>query len=393
MAEPRVLIAPQELKGTLTAVQAAEAIARGLGARFPGWQLDILPMADGGPGTTGALLSALGGQPRHTQAADPLMRRVTAAWGVLPDGVGVIECAAASGLLRLQERELAPRLASSFGTGELVRAGLDEGIRSLIIGLGGSATNDGGAGMAQALGYRLLDESGSELGPGGAALKDLARIDASGAHPGLRTLRCVAATDVTNPLCGPSGASAVYGPQKGADAAAIEELDGAMAHFATVLLRDLGVGVAEQAGAGAAGGLGAGVIAFLGGELRSGARVVGEAAGIEARVRAADLVITAEGRLDGQTAFGKTPQYVAGLARAAGKPVVCLAGRLGDGYEAAMALFEAVEVLSDGAGPLPTPEQAAAQVAEASAKAVQALVDGGVLAITGGGRATGGLRG
>jgi glycerate kinase len=291
----------------------------------------------------------------------------------------VIECAAASGLLRLGPHELNPRRASSYGTGDLVAAALEEGIDELIIGLGGSATNDGGAGMAQALGFRLLDGKGRDLEPGGAARARLDRIDASGAHAVLSKLRCTGATDVTNPLCGPTGASAVYGPQKGADAAAIAELDASLAHFATVVKRDLDIDVLDTPGSGAAGGLGAGIIAFLGATLRSGARVVGEAAGIEARIAASDLVITGEGRLDGQTAYGKTPQYVANLAQAAGKPAVCICGSLGDGYETSLPLFAAVETLGDGKGPLPSTEEATRQAAAASVRGVQTLIAGGLL--------------
>ena len=295
----------------------------------------------------------------------------------------MIECAAASGLLRLRPDELDPRRATSYGTGELIAAALDEGIEELIVGLGGSATNDGGAGMAQALGFRLLDAAGRDIEPGGASLAGLDRIDAGGAHEGLQRLRCFGATDVTNPLCGPTGASAVYGPQKGADAAAIEELDAALSHFAGILKRDLGVDVLEMPGAGAAGGLGAGIIAFLGAKLQSGAEVVGEAAGIAARIAQADVVITGEGRLDGQTAYGKTPQYVAKLAQSAGKPVLCIAGALGEGYETSAALFGAVEALSDGTGPLPTRAEAARQVGVASVRGVQALIDRGLLIVPG----------
>ena len=377
----RVLVAPQELKGTLTAVEAAQAIIEALRTTYPAWQFDALPMADGGPGTTDALLAALGGEARTSTAHDPLMRRIEAPWGVMPGRRAIIECAAASGLLRLQTAELNPRLASSYGTGELVAAALDEGIEEVIVGLGGSATNDGGAGMAQALGFRLLDGAGKDLPPGGAALANLDGIDASNAHPGLVKLSCLGATDVTNPLCGPTGASAIYGPQKGADAAAVEELDAALSHFAGIVKRDLGFDVLEMPGAGAAGGLGAGLIAFLGAKLQSGAVVVGEAAGIEGRIRQADLVFTAEGRLDQQTAFGKAPQYVAKLAQEAGVPVVCIAGYLGEGHESSLPLFAAVEALSDGKGPLPTPAEAARQMGEASHRAVASLFARGVLVV------------
>jgi glycerate kinase len=375
-ADVRVLIAPQEFKGTLTAVEAAAAIARGLAAAFADWQLDQLPLADGGPGTVDALLAARGGELRTARVHDPLMRPVDATWGLLPDGTAVIECAAASGLLRLATSELDARAASSFGSGELIAAALAAACRELIFGLGGSATNDGGAGLAQALGFRLLDAAGKDLPPGGAALSRLARIDRSRAHPRLAGLRCLGATDVTNPLCGATGASAVYGPQKGADAAAIAELDAALANFAAVVARDLGVEVRDLPGAGAAGGLGAGLIAFLGAELRPGAQLIGAAAGIEERVPLADIVITGEGQLDAQTAFGKTPQYVGRLARAAGKPAVCLAGALGPGYEASKALFSVIESLSDGSQPLPSPEEAAAQLSRAALAAVLKLVDG-----------------
>jgi glycerate kinase len=377
----RVLVAPQELKGTLTAVEATQAIIDGLRTQYPSWQFDALPMADGGPGTTDALLAALGGEARSLRVHDPLMRRVKASWGVLPEHRAVIECAAASGLLRLRTDELDPRRASSFGTGELVREALSEGCLDIVVGLGGSATNDGGAGMAQALGFGLYDREGKKLSVGGAALAQLDHIDASTAHELLEHARCLGATDVTNPLCGPTGASAIYGPQKGADAAAIEELDTALAHFADIVKRDMGVDVRDRPGAGAAGGLGAGIIAFLGATLQSGAVVVGEAADIEERIRQADLVITGEGRLDQQTAFGKAPQYVARLAQDAGVPAVCIAGYLGEGHESSLPLFAAVEALSDGKRPLPSPAEATRQVAEASRRAVASLIARGVLVV------------
>jgi glycerate kinase len=307
------------------------------------------------------------------------MRPIQAEWATLPGGRAVVECAAASGLLRLRDEELNPRRTSSYGTGELIAAALEAGASELVVGLGGSATNDAGAGMAQALGFRFLDASGADLPPGGAALMHLGRIDASQAHSGLANVRVLGATDVTNPLCGPTGASAVYGPQKGADAGAIAELDTALAHFAAIVKRNLGIDVLTRPGAGAAGGLGAALIAFLGAELRSGAEVVGQAAGIEERIRAADIVITGEGRLDGQTAFGKAPQYVARLAQAGGKPAICIAGSLGDGYESSRALFAAIESLSEGGSPLPTPEVAAEQVAAAAVRAVLSILDKGVL--------------
>jgi glycerate kinase len=338
----RVLIAPQEFKGSLSATEAARAIAEGLRRALPGVELDLTPMADGGPGTVEALVTAGGGQRLTATVADPLGRPVEAAWGLLEDGAtAVIEMAAASGLVLLRPEERDARRASTYGTGQLVAAALEAGCRRLVIGLGGSATNDGGAGMAQALGARLSDEEGRDLPPGGAALARLARIDVSGLDRRLRpprAVRVLGATDVTNPLCGSHGASAIYGPQKGASPADVEELDAALAHYAAVIERDLGKRVAEVPGAGAAGGIGAGLIAFLDAELRSGAQLVAEVVGLEKRIAAADLVVTGEGRLDTQTAYGKTVATVARLARGQGRPVFALAGRVDDAREACSTL-------------------------------------------------------
>jgi glycerate kinase len=303
------------------------------------------------------------------------MRPIEAAWALLADGTAIVECASASGLLRLTPDELDPRRASTFGTGELIAAGLRAGCRTVVLGLGGSATNDGGAGMAQALGFRLFDAAGEDLPPGGAALARLARIEAAGAPPELVECAVLAATDVHNPLCGPDGASAVYGPQKGADAAAVAELDAALRHFAAVVKRDLGVDVLDVAGAGAAGGLGTGAIAFLGATLRSGAEVVGEAAGLPERVTEAEFVITGEGRLDGQTPFGKAAAYVARLSRDAKRPVACLAGSLGQGHETALRLFDVVEVAGEGVG-LPSPGEARRLLAQAALRALRRLAAG-----------------
>lgn len=325
----RLLIAPQEFKGSLSAAEAAHAIAEGLRRALPDAELDLAPMADGGPGTAEALVEAGGGRRLAAKVEDPLGRPVEAAWGLLDGGVtAVIEMAAASGLVLLSPEERDARLTSTYGTGQLIAAALEAGCRHLIIGLGGSATNDGGAGMAQALGARLTDNDGHDLPRGGAALARLARIDVSDLDKRLRDREVLGATDVTNPLCGPHGASAVYGPQKGASPADVEELDAALAHYAAVIERDLGKRVAEVPGAGAAGGIGAGLIAFLDAEMRSGAELVAETVGLEKRIAAADLVITGEGRLDAQTAYGKTVATVARLARGQRRPVFALAGNV-----------------------------------------------------------------
>ena len=376
----RVLVAPQEFKGTLSAVEAAQAIANGLTRTVPDVEIDLLPMADGGPGTTDALLLALGGEKRTAVVHDPLMRPIEAQWGMLPNGTAVIECASASGLWRLRQDELAPRIATSLGTGDLINAAFAAGARKLIVGLGGSATNDGGAGMAQALGYRLLDESGRDIEKGGAALASLASIEPPQTQSVAAAI-VLGATDVTNPLCGPQGASTVYGPQKGASASYVEVLDGALRHLAEVVQRDLGVELLDVPGAGAAGGLGAGLLAFLGAELRSGAQIVADATGLRDRLAKASLVITGEGRLDGQTSFGKSTQFVAQEAKRVGVPVVCIAGLLGDGYEGVSDLFLAIQALSSRPGLLPSKELAAKQLTEATTRLVSGFLAGGKLAL------------
>ncbi|MEO8456328.1 MAG: glycerate kinase [Chloroflexota bacterium] len=355
----RILIAPQEYKGTLTATEAAAAIAEGARRALPHAELNILPLADGGPGTVEAIVAATGGSFRTTSVRGPLGQPVDARWGLLPDGTAVIEMAAAAGLTLVQEASRDPRHATTYGVGELIRAALDAGAQSIIVGLGGSATNDGGAGMAQALGVRLLDAHGDDLPPGGAALAQLDRIDISAIDSRLARTRVLGATDVRNPLCGAEGASVVYGPQKGATPAVAHELDAALAHYAEVIQRDLGIAVADVPGAGAAGGLGAGLIAFLDADIRLGIDVIAEAVHLADRIRGADVVLTGEGRLDNQTAYGKTVAGVARIAAGEGVPVIALPGSLGEGWESARDLFAAVEEAS-GNGSSPVERLAAA---------------------------------
>ena len=322
----RIVIASQEFKGSLTAVQATRAVADGLRRVLPDAELALVPMADGGPGTVEAVVTAKGGRWQKTVVRGPLGASVEAAWGIVDGDTAVIEMAAASGLVLLSESQRDPRIASTYGTGQIIGAALDAGCRRVIVGMGGSATNDGGAGVAQALGARLLDDAGQDLPPGGAALTHLSRIDVSGLDPRVRKAQLFAATDVLNPLCGSQGASAVYGPQKGATPEVVGELDAALAHYAAIIERDLGVRVLEVAGAGAAGGLGAGLVAFLGAEIVPGAKLVAETVALEQQIAGADLVIAGEGRLDAQTGFGKAPWEVARLARQAGVPVIAIAG-------------------------------------------------------------------
>jgi glycerate kinase len=334
----RIIVAPDSFKGSASALEVARAMERGVLEVFPGAEVVKVPIADGGEGTVAALLDATGGSARSTRVRGPLGEPVEAGWGVLGDGrTAVIEMAAASGLPLVPVGLRDPRLASTFGTGELVRAALDEGLRRLVLGIGGSATNDGGAGLAQALGVRFLDGAGVELPDGGAALVRLARIDLTGLDPRLAATELLVACDVDNPLTGPRGASAVYGPQKGATPEMVSELDAALACYAEVALAATGRDVASLPGAGAAGGLGAGLLFFTPARLRPGVELVLEATGFDRLLAGATLVITGEGRTDAQTAMGKAPVGVAAAAKRHGVPVICLSGGLGDGAEQVLA--------------------------------------------------------
>ncbi|HEX4716738.1 MAG TPA: glycerate kinase [Ktedonobacteraceae bacterium] len=346
----RIIVAPQSLKGSLSAAETGQAIAEGAREIYPEATIRIVPVADGGEGTTQALVDATGGRLVEREVTGPLGQPVLAFFGLMGDGrSAVIEMAASSGLPLVPAEQRDPRIATTYGVGELILAALDEGRTHFIIGIGGSATNDGGAGMAQALGARLLDAQGNELPYGGAALAQLARIDREALDPRLRGCVFEVASDVNNPLCGPTGASAVYGPQKGATPIIVEVLDGALAHYAQIIERDLGCAVRDVPGAGAAGGLGAGLLAFLHATLRPGAQIVLDAVRLEEQIREADLVITAEGRLDSQTAYGKSVGAVAALAKKCGLPVLAIAGGLGDNYQEVYKLgIDGIAVLPSG---------------------------------------------
>lgn len=328
---PRIVVAPDKFKGSLSATQAAHAIARGLARGCPEAELVLLPVADGGEGTVDAAVAA-GYERRHVVVAGPTGEPVEAGFAVLGDRA-VIEMAEASGLRRLPGERPAPLAASTFGTGELIRAALDAGARHVVLGVGGSASTDGGAGMAQALGARLLDAAGEEIPPGGAGLADLDRIDATGLDPRLAHTELVVASDVDNPLIGARGAAAVFGPQKGATPDDVAVLDAALTRYAGIVARHLGVDVAQLPGAGAAGGTGGGAIAFFGARLTSGIELVLEVVGFSSALEGADLVITGEGSLDVQSLSGKAPVGVARAAARAGVPVVALVGRLEVGPE------------------------------------------------------------
>ena len=330
----RILVAPDSFKGSLSALGVAKAMERGIFSVLPDATVLKVPLADGGEGTVEALVGATGGRILRERVMGPLGEPVLAEWGILGDGAtAVIELAAASGLTLLPARERDPLQASSHGTGQLLRAALDQGLRRIILGLGGSATNDGGAGLIQALGARFLDRAGNPLPPGGAALARLARIELEGLDPRLAETELVVACDVDNPLCGPRGASAVFGPQKGATEEGVAELDRALAHFALLAAQSTGRNVASLPGAGAAGGVGAGLLFFTQAQLRPGIQIILEANGFWEHLKTADLVITGEGRTDFQSAMGKAPMGVGQAAARLQVPVVCLSGGLGQGSE------------------------------------------------------------
>ena len=335
-----VVVAPDSFGGALDSVAVTAAIADGWAEVRPGDALLRRPMADGGEGTLAAVAEGLGeaAERRTAETVDPLGRPIEAEWLLLDEGRGAfVEMAAASGLAHLAAEERTPesgRRASTRGTGDLLRAALDAGVQRITIGLGGSATTDGGSGLLRALGVRFLDGRGGELPEGGAALASLDRIEADGLDPRLRDVKLVIASDVTNPLCGPRGAAATYGPQKGADPSAIDELDAALANYGRAIEASSGRLVADLPGAGAAGGTTAGLLGFTAATVRPGVEVVAELIGLAASLDEADLVITGEGRADEQTLHGKTASGVATLARPRRTPVVLLCGALGDGAEA-----------------------------------------------------------
>lgn len=345
----KVVVAPNSFKGSLSATQAALAIARGVQRAVPDAEVIQIPVADGGEGTVEALVTAGGGTYRWVNVEGPLGDPVLASYGLIEDGrTAVVELASASGFDLVTGPRRDVRRTSTYGFGQLLDAARSSGATRIIAGIGGSATNDGGAGMAQALGYRLVDAGGFDIDRGGEALLRLERIEPGRYDRGWQSVQVKVATDVRNPLTGPEGASHVYGPQKGADPATAELLDQALVHFARVIERDLGARVLTIVGGGAAGGTGAGLVAFVGAELVPGAVLIVEAAGLDRALVGADLVITGEGRIDGQTGYGKAPGEVARLAQAARVPVLFLAGTRGPGWDRLEALgIRAVATLED----------------------------------------------
>ncbi len=338
----KIVVAPDSFKESLSAAQVAGAIVLGLREVWPGAEYIVIPMADGGEGTVTAVTAAVGGSIHMARVTGPMGEGVAAQFGMMGgagpgERVAVLEMAAASGLELVPLGERDPLRATSYGTGELLRAALDAGATRCVMGIGGSATVDGGAGMLQALGAKLLDAAGEQVRPGGGGLVDIASIDLSGLDRRLGGCPIDVACDVDSPLLGARGAAAVFGPQKGATEGMVAELEKGLANFAAVMERDLGIGVADVAGAGAAGGAGAALMGCLRARLQPGAALIAELVGLEEAVRGADLVFTGEGRIDGQTIHGKTPIGVAGVARRHGRPVIALAGSIGPGWEEVLA--------------------------------------------------------
>jgi glycerate kinase len=330
----KIVIATDSYKHCLSSQDAGRYLMRGLRAAQPGAELVVVPVADGGEGTVSALVDATGGSYHSSKVTGPLKDKVDARWGMLGDEkTAVIEMAAASGIELVPENRLNPLKTTTYGTGELIREALDKGAKKIIVGLGGSSTNDGGAGMFQALGGSLKGKDGKQTGAGGGALSEVEGISFKGLDNRLKDCEIHAASDVSNPLTGPEGASLVYGPQKGADEETAELLDKNLKKFADLVKTHTGNDLAGREGAGAAGGLGYGLMALLGAKLSSGFEIISKIVNLENEMKGADLVITGEGKIDGQTRFGKTPKGVADIASKMDIPVIGVAGTLGEGYE------------------------------------------------------------
>ncbi|MFT8554545.1 MAG: glycerate kinase [Zymomonas mobilis] len=329
----KFLLAPDSFKGSLTAKEAALAMERAIQKILPEAETVILPMADGGEGTVQSLIDATQGQRISERVMNPLMQPVMADYGILGDGkTAIIEMAAASGLQFVDEKSKNPLITTTYGTGQLMKSALDRGIRKIIMGMGGSATNDGGAGMAEALGVRFLDKKGRPITRGGGGLSTLAEIDISGLDPRIADTKIIIASDVTNPLVGEIGASAVFAPQKGANPDMVRQLDNNLRHYADLIKASLGKEIAEKAGAGAAGGLSGGLLAFTDATIEKGIELVIRITGLMEKSKDADYVLTGEGGIDFQTQYGKTPMGVAKAAKKANPEtvVIALGGYIGE---------------------------------------------------------------
>jgi glycerate kinase len=345
----KIVIAPDSFKGSLSAFDVCKSIEKGIRKVFDSAEIISVPMADGGDGTAQSLIDATGGNFINVKVNDPLLRSVDAFYGILGDGsTAVIEMAAASGLALLTKEERNPMKTTTYGTGELIKHALDMGCRNFIIGIGGSATNDGGAGMFHSLGVKFLDENDDEIGFGGGNLGKLQTIDISQIDNRIKLCNIIVACDVDNPLCGERGASNIFGTQKGADENMIITLDKNLSHYADMIEKYLGVSIKDYPGAGAAGGLGGGLLAFFNAKLMSGVNIVIETTALEDKLKDADLVITGEGMIDYQTQYGKTPYGVAKLAKNHNIPVIAIAGGVGtDAQELYSGVFDSIFSIVD----------------------------------------------
>ncbi|WP_435788030.1 glycerate kinase [Clostridium sp.] len=329
-----ILLAPDSFKESMSAKEVCEAMERGIKKVDKNINCIQVPMADGGEGTMQSLVDATGGSIYSLNVIGPLGNEVEASYGILGDGeTGMLEMASASGIHLVSAEKRNPLTTTTYGTGQLIKACLDYGVKKLLIGIGGSSTNDGGAGVIEALGGKLMDKSGNEIGFGGGKLSELASIDLTDFDKRLKNVVVEVACDVDNPLCGDAGASNVFGPQKGATPQMIEQLDNNLRHYASIIKAQLGKDILDVPGAGAAGGLGAGLMAFLNGNLKKGIEMVIEYTKLEEKVKLADMVWTGEGSIDSQTQYGKTPLGVAIVAKQYNKPVIAFAGRIGEDIE------------------------------------------------------------
>jgi len=331
----KIVIAPDSFKGTMSSIEICDIVERGIKNIFPKAQTVKVPIADGGEGTVDAFLKAIGGTRINIKVKDPLMRDIDSFYGILDDKkTAVIEMAAASGLPLLSDEEKNPFLTSTYGTGQLILDALEKGCSRIILGLGGSATNDGGIGMAAALGVKFLDEKNNEIPLNGGGLKNLHRIDVSGKNPELEKCEIIAACDVDNPLHGVNGAAYVFSPQKGADEEMVRVLDNNLKHYADVIQNEFGINVQDIPGTGAAGGIGAALVAFMGAKLESGIKIVLDCVNFDSLIAGADLIITGEGKIDGQSLRGKVPIGIAERAVKQGVPVIAVVGNIGEDIDA-----------------------------------------------------------
>ena len=329
-----ILLAPDSFKESMSAKEVCEAMEKGIKKVNNDINCIHVPMADGGEGTMQSLVDATGGKIYSLNVVGPLGNKVKAFYGILGDGeTGMLEMASASGIQLVTKEKRNPLITTTYGTGQLIKACLDYGVKRLLIAIGGSSTNDGGAGVIQALGGKFMDAKGNELGFGGGELGKLKTIDLNNFDPRLKNIIIEVACDVNNPLCGDNGASNVFGPQKGATVQMIEELDNNLRHYARIVKEQLGKDVLDVPGAGAAGGLGAGLMAFLNASLKKGIDMVIEYTKLEEKVKCSDMVWTGEGSIDFQTQYGKTPLGVAIVAKQYNKPVIAFAGRIGENIE------------------------------------------------------------